>query len=156
MYTYFESYLGICSIEEDQTHKGATQHIAYTTHYLHYTLPILYCQCHISWCLGDLKNHRITKHSIDQINQNIPSLYQSMPSFSECAQVCALFTHILNVFVLPHIYNAVYCWVCNNFIEMIRHLWLIWQVYIYLAPWHFHICWQKFHLGIICHRDRWH
>ena len=71
-----------------------------------------------------------------------------------CPGLCIVHTYTECFCFTTYIYNAVYCWVCNNFIEMIRHLWLIWQVYIYLAPWHFHICWQKFHLGIIFHKEQ--
>ena len=40
----------------------------------HYMLPILYCQYHACWCPGDLSHQGISRHGIDQIRWNIPSL----------------------------------------------------------------------------------
>ena len=38
-------------------------------------LPILYFQYHAYWCPDDLRSQGISRHgSIDQIDQNIPSL----------------------------------------------------------------------------------
>ena len=39
-----------------------------------YVLFILYCQYHSCWCSGILRSQGISKHGIDQIRQNIPSL----------------------------------------------------------------------------------
>ena len=39
-----------------------------------YMLPILYCQNHGCWCPGDLSRQGISRHGMDQIIQNIPSL----------------------------------------------------------------------------------
>ena len=39
-----------------------------------YMLPILYCQCHACWCPGDLRSQGNSRHGVDQISQNIPSL----------------------------------------------------------------------------------
>ena len=37
-------------------------------------LPILYYQYYCCWCPGDLRSQCISRHGIDQISQNIPSL----------------------------------------------------------------------------------
>ena len=39
-----------------------------------YTLPILYFQYCACWCPGDFRSQGISRNSIDQISQNIPSL----------------------------------------------------------------------------------
>ena len=39
-----------------------------------YILPILYCQYHACWCPGHLRSQDISRHGIDQIRWNIPSL----------------------------------------------------------------------------------
>ena len=39
-----------------------------------YMLSILYCQYHACWCLGDLRSQGISRHGINQIIWNIPSL----------------------------------------------------------------------------------
>ena len=39
-----------------------------------FMLPILYCQYHSCWCPGYLRNQGISRHGIDQISWNIPSL----------------------------------------------------------------------------------
>ena len=37
-------------------------------------LPILCCQYHVCWCPGDWRSQGISRHGIDQIGWNIPSL----------------------------------------------------------------------------------
>ena len=39
-----------------------------------YMLPILYCQYHASWCPDDLRSWCISRHGINKMIQNIPSL----------------------------------------------------------------------------------
>ena len=39
-----------------------------------YILPILYCQYHACWCPGDLRSQGMSRHGIEQISLNIPSL----------------------------------------------------------------------------------
>ena len=39
-----------------------------------FMLPILYCQYIVCWRPGDLRSQGISRHGIDQISQNIPSL----------------------------------------------------------------------------------
>ena len=39
-----------------------------------YILAILYCQWYACWCPGDLRSQGNSRHGIDQISQNIPSL----------------------------------------------------------------------------------
>ena len=39
-----------------------------------YMLLIPYCQYHACWCLVDSRSQGISRHDIDQISQNIPSL----------------------------------------------------------------------------------
>ena len=39
-----------------------------------YMLHIIYCQYHACWCLCDLRSEAISRHGIDQIDQNILSL----------------------------------------------------------------------------------
>ena len=40
----------------------------------HNMSPILYCQYHVCWCLGDLRSQCISSHGIDSPSWNIPSL----------------------------------------------------------------------------------
>ena len=39
-----------------------------------YMLPILYCQYHSCWCPRNWRSQGISRHGIDQISRNIPSL----------------------------------------------------------------------------------
>ena len=39
-----------------------------------YMLPILYCQYYACWCPGDFRSQGTSRHGIDQISWNIPTL----------------------------------------------------------------------------------
>ena len=39
-----------------------------------YISPTIYYQYHACWSPGDLRSQGISRHGIDQLNQNIPSL----------------------------------------------------------------------------------
>ena len=52
-------------------------------------LSIQYCQYHVCWCLGNLRSQGISRHDIDQISQNIPSLAsEELRQLSVCMCPC--------------------------------------------------------------------
>ena len=69
--------------------------------YYRYMLPILYCQCHFCWCHGDLRSQGISRHGIDQISLNVPSLASeeltsSVLCFAHVYWLLALFANLIN------------------------------------------------------------
>ena len=60
MYLHFISYLAFCSTEDQMEQP--------------YMLPILCRQYHSCWCPDDFSRQCISRHGIDQMNQNIPFL----------------------------------------------------------------------------------